>query len=558
MNLNVAKTILEEGGTISPLFLKEEDLNGVGLCNPSIFHDTDGKILVNLRKVDYLLYHSEFNQKYYNYWGCLSYLNPEDDIKLKTTNFLGELSPIAKIVKSASKIDTSEFDVDPIWTFVGLEDGRLVRWDNRLFVIGVRRDTTTNGQGRMEFSEIVDGKEINRFRIQAPHPYEESYLEKNWMPILDMPYHFVRWTNPTEIVKVDLETETSKIVYKSEDKKNLPRELRGSSQVVPFGDYRIAITHEVDFWYNASNFKDSQYYHRFIVWDKDWKIVKLTEPFKFMDAQIEFTCGLSKIDNNFLISFGFQDNAAYILTAPTTFLDKLKWDNSSGQGIKWIDPKLYDKSKQLKVKFKGLDSVEKNYSQCYQDLFVLTCLDGKRSGTYIEVGAGDPFYGNNTALLEEFGWKGISVDLSTQFAEHWKEKRPNSKFLLVDATKLDIKQSLLENNLPTVIDYLQLDIDPSHNTLKVLENIDFDSLSFKIITYEHDYYVDENDEIRNKSREILSQNGYLLLAANISPDNSSPYEDWWINKKYLNEYNPDILTNIHNDVLFVEDYMLIN
>ena len=41
-----------------------------------------------------------------------------------------------------------------MWDFVGLEDARLVKWNETYYLCGVRRDTTTNGQGRMELSEI--------------------------------------------------------------------------------------------------------------------------------------------------------------------------------------------------------------------------------------------------------------------------------------------------------------------------------------------------------------------------------------------------------------------
>ena len=56
----------------------------------------------------------------------------------------------------------------------------------------------------MELCEIqyIDGqyKEVSRDRINPP---EFTHLEKNWMPILDMPFHFVRWCNPLEIIKVN-------------------------------------------------------------------------------------------------------------------------------------------------------------------------------------------------------------------------------------------------------------------------------------------------------------------------------------------------------------------
>jgi predicted GH43/DUF377 family glycosyl hydrolase len=45
-----------------------------------------------------------------------------------------------------------------------------------------------------------------------------------------------------------------------------------------------------------------------------------------MDAMIEFACGLIIKDDNFIISYGYQDNAAYALKMPIKLLDELKWD----------------------------------------------------------------------------------------------------------------------------------------------------------------------------------------------------------------------------------------
>ena len=43
-------------------------------------------------------------------------------------------------------------------------------------------------------------KEISRLRIPTPG-LDVSYCEKNWVPINDKPYHFVKWTSPTEVVR---------------------------------------------------------------------------------------------------------------------------------------------------------------------------------------------------------------------------------------------------------------------------------------------------------------------------------------------------------------------
>jgi len=339
MNRNLCKKVLEEGGKLIPLLIPPKDSRGLGLMNPSILIDKT-RILLNLRNINYTLYHCEGEQIYNNRWGPLVYLNPENDIHLRTFNFMCELDPETLEIKEHYLTDTKTYDVEPIWEFVGLEDARLVRWEGKLFQCGVRRDTTPNGQGRMELSEIAirndnpeywgeevkEGeskfKEIARSRIEPPND-KNSYCEKNWMPVLDMPYHFVKWTNPTEVVKVNTVTKTSQTVFLANSHiPNLP-DFRGGSQVIPYKDYRICLVHEVNLFKNKIDQKDATYTHRFIVWDKNWNIIKMSESFSFMDGEIEFTCGLAIYKKNMLITFGFQDNAAFILQIPEKIIDEL-------------------------------------------------------------------------------------------------------------------------------------------------------------------------------------------------------------------------------------------
>ena len=65
----------------------------------------------------------------------------------------------------------------------------------------------------------------------------------------------------------------------------------------------MAILHECNFFLNENDAKDAHYYHRFIFWDNDWNVTKITEPFKFMDAQVEFNCGLAQRGDDLLINF---------------------------------------------------------------------------------------------------------------------------------------------------------------------------------------------------------------------------------------------------------------
>ena len=317
--MNLVHKSVSQGGKLAPLILPHSHTLGMGLMNPSIFIDDDGDILVNIRHVNYTLYHSEKDQRFFSPWGPLSYLHPERDQRLVTTNYIGRLDKDYNLI-NFTKVDYSRFDVPPIWEFVGEEDCRITQWDGNYYLIGVRRDTTPNGQGRMEYSKIELDKEnwtateVQRVRIPPPIDVT-SYCEKNWMPILDKPYHFVKWAMPTEIVKANPDKSECEQVQVKETPPISP-DQRGGTNIVAWGDYYIAFTHEVRLWKNYLNQKDSTYRHRMIVWDKEFNFVGVTNPFAFLDTPIEFCVGAAILKGKLLLTFGVQDNCAFLLEVP--------------------------------------------------------------------------------------------------------------------------------------------------------------------------------------------------------------------------------------------------
>jgi hypothetical protein len=310
-----AKIALDAGGTVKPLIINSKLTNGTGLFNPSIYND-DGILYVNIRHCQYTLYHSELNIHEHPY-GPLLYFNPENDITLTTTNYFGRLNDDLSLMW-VQKVDTSKLDIKPVWEFIGLEDARIVRWNDNLYLSGVRRDTKSNGEGRMELSEIDVGesiKEVSRFRIPAPGT-DNSYCEKNWMPILDQPYHYLKWCNPVEVVKVDPVNKTCETVYHGGNEYFFNKDQRGGGQVIPFDGGYLTLTHETDLYTSEAGKKNATYRHRFIHWTRDWKPIAKSPAFSFMNAKIEFACGLATKDNDILVTFGYQDNAAYVLRCP--------------------------------------------------------------------------------------------------------------------------------------------------------------------------------------------------------------------------------------------------
>jgi tetratricopeptide (TPR) repeat protein len=198
------------------------------------------------------------------------------------------------------------------------------------------------------------------------------------------------------------------------------------------------------------------------------------------------------------------------------------------EGTLWVDPLTYYDSmyEHLRMKFPGSRSIEQNYSQCYQDMFVLTMLNGKRDGLFFEVGSGDPTFGSNTKLLEEWGWKGTSIDIDPEVtAKFYKERK--SFIITADATKLDYSK-LVDRDY----DYLQIDIDPALNSLEVLLRMPFEKYRFAVITFEHDDYCSPG--IKERSRKYIKSHDYVLVVGDIAPDRYNSFEDWWVHPELVN------------------------
>ena len=178
----------------------------------------------------------------------------------------------------------------------------------------------------------------------------------------------------------------------------------------------------------------------------------------------------------------------------------------------------------LKIKPEGMKDLKKNYSQVWQDIFALVVTDAKRDGTFLEIGGGQPFIGNNTWLLEKkYNWSGVSVELDSELAAMWVDERPNTRFIHGDA--LEIPWDDLD--LPKTVDYLSLDLEPPEVTLKALKTIPFDKLTFKCVTYEHDMYRQWGDTAGH--RDIFSKHGYDLVGFQIH-NGPCCMEDWYIHE----------------------------
>lgn len=225
-----------------------------------------------------------------------------------------------------------------------------------------------------------------------------------------------------------------------------------------------------------------------------------------------------------------------------------------------------DMARHIRFPFVCAEQLTRNHSQAWQDIFVLMALDGLREGRYLEVGGHLPIDNNNTCLLHrQFGWNGVTLELDASHFPYWKAHRPDSAFVIADALAIDYAQALplWFGEDRRRVDYLQLDIDPSINTLRVLKRLPLDHWRFSVITFETDIYTGDT-RARDESRAILSAHGYIPVAKDVgvlfppvSPD-PIPFEDWWVDPQVL---RPEVITQLQavsgrsnwpQDLLFVD------
>jgi len=201
------------------------------------------------------------------------------------------------------------------------------------------------------------------------------------------------------------------------------------------------------------------------------------------------------------------------------------------------------KAQSLRCGFPGLEKIQRNFSQSLQDIFVLSATrDMPDSRWYLEIGSAEPFYHNNTALLEtQFGWQGVSLEINGAKAADFAQQRRNP-VLCQDALATNYESVLAAHGAPRDLGYLQVDCDPPENSYRILTSMPWSTRRFAAITFEHDYYADTS--VRERSRAFLKSQGYELIAGDIAFDHKHSYEDWWVHPDLVSTATRDLLRSV--------------
>lgn len=261
---------------------------------------------------------------------------------------------------------------------------------------------------------------------------------------------------------------------------------------------------------------------------------------------------MKRIVNKLLANFNMQ------LVRKTSF-DNLIRENQKSKAYKFA----YQLNKEALDPY--FEYLGYSKAQLRQDLFVLSELNFKKNGYFVEFGATNGVDLSNTYLLEKhFNWTGILAEPAQIWHEELKLNRTaaietkcvwessNEKLLFNEVTDdehqgelstidkftssdrhsdrrksgrkyevetISLNDLLYLHNAPTTIDYLSIDTEGSE--FAILAGFDFSKYNIKIITCEHNH-----TSAREEIHKLLTSKGFSRKF-----EEFSEFDDWYVSEK---------------------------
>ena len=320
------KYLLDNGAEISPLEINYDENEILASMNPSIWIK-DGIGYINIRAVNYNLFTSQYRE--YTQDDQPTAYVCKQETHLKTENFFGTINLETLEIQEISKVKMLKLH-EPNWIFVGLEDARIIMWDENIYLCGVRRDIKDNGEGRMELSKIIknennEWEEIERIRIPAAGD-DTAYLEKNWMPIIDKPFTWLKWSLPLEYCTYDIKE--NKLDNWFVGTLDLP--YRGDSHLIHIDNYYYCFAHNVlcHQLREETNARIAYYCHYILRFNEDLSSAGVFGSFTYDTRfSVEFGCGLAYDGENCYLTYAENDAAAFIVKFNKELLINLPYNS---------------------------------------------------------------------------------------------------------------------------------------------------------------------------------------------------------------------------------------
>jgi len=239
--------------------------------------------------------------------------------------FIANLNPNTLKLSKIREIDLSEaYAQAPFEVIRGAEDARLYNHHDGLRLSATFYEFNKSPAPQMCSMKLdLSGKTPKATSLDIfESPKGLTVTEKNWMPVDRLSLYnpndvsFDYWYQSAETFNMDTKRFTNVGGYE------LP--ISGSSQLIGLENGTLlGIIHQRDLA-QAMHFRDITkpsivrrcYSHRFVQFDEQGRVLKVTDKFNFINKSVEFASGIAIHENNVLVTFGALDSSAHIASVP--------------------------------------------------------------------------------------------------------------------------------------------------------------------------------------------------------------------------------------------------
>lgn len=247
----------------------------------------------------------------YHYHGNVMSITVDDPESIvRTENSLLSLDDDLD-VRDVQIIADAAFRAEPpLFPVSGFEDCRLFTHGGSWWATATVRERSASGVCQTAMLRL-DGPLVTELQLLSDG---SSRHEKNWMPAPSddgAALRFVYGCSPTVVLRYAdaTGTVTPEIMQPAP---SIARRFSGGTQVLAVDGGFLCLIHE------AARFADGNrlYTHRWVWFDADWRLARLSPPFVFQERGVEFAAGLAPRGDDLIISYGVWDRDAWLAIVP--------------------------------------------------------------------------------------------------------------------------------------------------------------------------------------------------------------------------------------------------
>lgn len=230
------------------------------------------------------------------------YFDRHGDTSFRQRTLLARLDANLQITSSIEVLAPQDMPRPQHTDSLGFEDPRPIIWRGDLWCISSVRQLNPDGRAEMVLARIAETPQGNKvltdWRVLASGMPVQ--WEKNWMPqVMRDELRFIYSVGPTRILS------ESGDVLVQEIPSVAVENFRGGSQAVSFDGGWLMVIHE---WENVRAIR--HYFHRFIWFDENNRLNRISRRFFFQRIASEFVAGLAwhPTGDRLVIGFGIDDH----------------------------------------------------------------------------------------------------------------------------------------------------------------------------------------------------------------------------------------------------------